>query len=135
MELILNMVNAWKSLNIFAKSPTLDIWQASEDVFDKNINILSFLHNSPKLLVSDANIYVFLIVHIAASVGVGLILGLFTAGLYRFGVFLIGKCLGIVSIPQKQPLECSLQKGILKNFAKFTRKHICWCLFLIKLQA
>ena len=111
MELILNMVNAWKSLNIFAKSPTLDIWQASEDVFDKNIiDVLAFLHNSPKLLVSDANIYVFFIVHIAASVGVGLILGLFTAGLYRFGVFLIGKCLGIVSILQKQPLEVFFTK-------------------------
>ena len=26
------------------------------------------------------------------------------------------------------------QMGVLKNFAMFTRKHICWSLFLIKLQ-
>ena len=25
--------------------------------------------------------------------------------------------------------------GVLKNFAIFTRKHLCWSLFLIKLQA
>ena len=25
--------------------------------------------------------------------------------------------------------------GVLKNFAMFTRKHLCWSLFLIKLQA
>ena len=24
---------------------------------------------------------------------------------------------------------------VLKNFGKFTRKHLCWSLFLIKLQA
>ena len=30
---------------------------------------------------------------------------------------------------------CSVKKGFLKNFAKFTRKHLCWSLFLIKLQA
>ena len=29
----------------------------------------------------------------------------------------------------------SLKKGVLKNFANFTRKHLCWRLFLITLQA
>ena len=24
--------------------------------------------------------------------------------------------------------------GVLKNFANFTRKHLCWNLFIIKLQ-
>ena len=28
-----------------------------------------------------------------------------------------------------------MKKGVLKNFANFTRKHLCWNLFLIKLQA
>ena len=27
------------------------------------------------------------------------------------------------------------KKGVLKNFAVFTEKHLCWSLFLIKLQA
>ena len=27
------------------------------------------------------------------------------------------------------------KKGVLKNFPNFTRKHLCWSLFLIKLQA
>ena len=30
---------------------------------------------------------------------------------------------------------CSLKKGVLKKFAKFTEKHQCWSFFLIKLQA
>ena len=29
--------------------------------------------------------------------------------------------------------RCSIKKVILKNFAIFTRKHLCWSLFLIKL--
>ena len=28
--------------------------------------------------------------------------------------------------------RCSAKKGILKNFTKFTGKHLCWSLFLIK---
>ena len=35
----------------------------------------------------------------------------------------------------KQPPELFCKKGILKNFAIFTRKQLCWSLFLIKLQA
>ena len=35
---------------------------------------------------------------------------------------------------QKQPLEVFCKKCVLKNFAYFTRKHLCWSLFLIKLQ-
>ena len=31
--------------------------------------------------------------------------------------------------------RCSVKKGVLKNFAKFTGKHLCRSLFLIKLQA
>ena len=27
------------------------------------------------------------------------------------------------------------KKGVLKNLSKFTGKHLCWSLFLIKLQA
>ena len=32
-------------------------------------------------------------------------------------------------------LECSIKKALCKNFAMFTRKHPCWNLFLINLQA
>ena len=28
-----------------------------------------------------------------------------------------------------------MQKAVLRNFANFTRKYLCWGLFLIKLQA
>ena len=28
-----------------------------------------------------------------------------------------------------------VEKGVLKNFANFSGKHLCWSLFLIKLQA
>ena len=31
--------------------------------------------------------------------------------------------------------RCSTKKVVLKSFAMFTRKHLCWILFLIKLQA
>ena len=34
-----------------------------------------------------------------------------------------------------KPPEVFCKKGILKNFANFTGKHLCWSLFLIKLQA
>ena len=31
--------------------------------------------------------------------------------------------------------RCSVKKVVLKYFANFTGKHLCWCLFLIKFQA
>ena len=31
---------------------------------------------------------------------------------------------------QKQPWSCSIKKGALKNFAKFTKKYLCQSLFL-----
>ena len=31
--------------------------------------------------------------------------------------------------------KCSIRKAILKNFVIFTGKHLCWGLFLLKLQA
>ena len=36
--------------------------------------------------------------------------------------------------PQKQPLELFCKKGVLRNFANFTGKHLCWSLFLIELK-
>ena len=36
---------------------------------------------------------------------------------------------------QKQPPEVFFEKGVLRNFAKFTGKQLCQSLFLIKLQA
>ena len=32
-------------------------------------------------------------------------------------------------------LQMFFKIGVLKNFANFTRKHLCWSFFLIKLQA
>ena len=31
--------------------------------------------------------------------------------------------------------RCSVKKGVLNNFANFTRKHLCWRFLLIKLQS
>ena len=31
--------------------------------------------------------------------------------------------------------RCSIMKAVLKNFADFKGKHLCWSLFLIKMQA
>ena len=31
--------------------------------------------------------------------------------------------------------RCSVKKGVFKNFANFTVKHMCWSFFLIKLRA
>ena len=36
---------------------------------------------------------------------------------------------------QKQPYADVLQTPVNRNFVIFTRKHLCWSLFLIKLQA
>ena len=36
---------------------------------------------------------------------------------------------------QKQPFIDVFQRGVLKNFAILIRKHLCWSLFLIRLQA
>ena len=36
---------------------------------------------------------------------------------------------------QKQPPLVFYKKGVLKNIVIFTGKHVCWSLFLIKLQA
>ena len=37
------------------------------------------------------------------------------------------------SKPQKQPLELFCKKVVLRNFANFTGKHLCWSFFLIEL--
>ena len=36
--------------------------------------------------------------------------------------------------PQMQPLELFCKKGVLRNFADFTGKHLCWSFFLTELQ-
>ena len=40
-----------------------------------------------------------------------------------------------VQYVQKQPPEVFFKKGVLKNFANLTEKHLCWSLFLIKMEA
>ena len=35
---------------------------------------------------------------------------------------------------QKQPPEVFCKKGVIINFAKFTWKHLCWCLFFDKVD-
>ena len=36
--------------------------------------------------------------------------------------------------PQKQPLKLFCKKGVLRKFANFPGRHLCWSLFLIELQ-
>ena len=40
-----------------------------------------------------------------------------------------------VQYVQKQPPKVFFKKGVLKNFANFTEKDLCWSLFLIKIEA
>ena len=40
----------------------------------------------------------------------------------------------LLRTPLKTPLELFCKKGVLRNFAKFIGKHLCWRLFLIELQ-
>ena len=42
---------------------------------------------------------------------------------------------GLLSLFRSSHGRCSLKEGVLKRFANFTAKHLCWGLFLIKLQA
>ena len=48
----------------------------------------------------------------------------------------------LLNEPQRSPglfrsshWSCSVKKGVLKKFADFTRKHLCWNLFSMKLRA
>ena len=40
-----------------------------------------------------------------------------------------------IIIRQKQPPETFYKKEVLRDFPMFTGQHVCWSLFLIKLQA
>ena len=53
--------------------------------------------------------------------------------LYKASMFFISSLQGGIS--QKQPPEMFCKKRVLRNFAKFTGKHMCQRLFLINLQA
>ena len=35
---------------------------------------------------------------------------------------------------KKQPAEVFFKRAVIKNLSIFTRKHLCWSLFLIKLH-
>ena len=43
-------------------------------------------------------------------------------------------CLFLQFTDRSSRRRCSVKIGVLKNFANFTGKHLCWGLFLIKLQ-
>ena len=43
--------------------------------------------------------------------------------------------LPLIAITKSSHWRCSIKKVVLKNFAIFTGKHLCWSTFLIKLQA
>ena len=40
-----------------------------------------------------------------------------------------------LSISRSSHRRCSVKKVVLKNFANFTEKHLCWSLFLITFHA
>ena len=41
---------------------------------------------------------------------------------------------GVLGLFRSSHRSCSVKKAVLKNFANFTGKHLCWSLFLITLQ-
>ena len=40
----------------------------------------------------------------------------------------------VTTTPQAVVRRCSVEKGVLKNLAKFLGKHLCWFLFTITFQ-
>ena len=47
-----------------------------------------------------------------------------------------GKESGVrLNITRQSHRRCSVKRGVLKNFANFTGKHLCWRLFLTMLQS
>ena len=52
----------------------------------------------------------------------------------RFHILICNKTAAEACVQfQKQPSEVFCKIGVLKNFANFTGKHLCWSLLLIKL--
>ena len=51
--------------------------------------------------------------------------------------FIYSNCMDVMRVQhvQKQPPEVFFKKRVLKNFANLTEKHLCWSLFLIKMEA
>ena len=47
---------------------------------------------------------------------------------------MISKIYGDLLAVEEAHKMCSIKRSVLKNFAKFTAKHLCGSLFLIKLQ-
>ena len=45
----------------------------------------------------------------------------------------LNKSLSLLILKSSYP-RCTVEKDALKNFTNFTGKHLCWSLFLIKLQ-
>ena len=56
---------------------------------------------------------------------------LFSASLVVISIEVGYQCVfsDIIDESQKQPPGCSVRKGVLRNFAKFTGKHLCQSLF------
>ena len=52
-------------------------------------------------------------------------LGFLAVNYFRYVMFII----------RRSHRRCSLKKGVLKNFANFTEKHLGWSLFLNKAAA
>ena len=48
---------------------------------------------------------------------------------------ILSLCTLFVNKKRSSYRRCSVKNGVLKNYASFTAKHLCWSLFLIKFQA
>ena len=46
-----------------------------------------------------------------------------------------GLCTGFLFLFRSSHRRCSIRKGVLRNFAKFTGKHLCQSLFFNKIAA
>ena len=54
--------------------------------------------------------------------------------MFAWVFFLVKLQAGNLRLSESSHRRCSVKKGVLKNFANFTGKHLCWRLFFMKLQ-
>ena len=55
--------------------------------------------------------------------------------LFNFDKWCFEEWLMILSVNRSNRSQMFFKIGVLKNFAKFTEKDLCWSLFLVKLEA
>ena len=155
MELFVNIVNSWKPSTISTKSSILDVRlgfkYASGQVSTYEIsvyqlttvlacNIHQFIEVSNKINDFNKNWIKRLLKKLANMDKYFLPLPWMRKRKNNYQFFLTQNSkFSEVLLPLPPVRDShwrqSVKKDVLKNFTKFTGKHLCWSLFLIKLQA